>query len=230
MRNDQKLRPAISRSAPRSDLLDGWLGTRELPGYRAGNVVARLADLPQIDAQHLYFDLLLLDSNGELRDNHSGPCHALARGHSLDAQSLDERSRFVRVVAELVRHAPSQDRGLAPMGQALNFIRERGVETDRIVLAAQLLDDVCSERAVVASLAHMLDLSLGQEEAPRTMCEVVAKLCGESANPDIQLINSAGLTEQVSYVVRTVGKTRARRYLREATDFQIVPTPAMLGV
>jgi len=71
--------------------LDGWLGTRELPGYRAGNVVAKLADLPQVDPDHLYFDLLLLDAKGQLRDNHSGPCHALPSGLPQDAHTLDER-------------------------------------------------------------------------------------------------------------------------------------------
>jgi hypothetical protein len=245
MRNDSRLRvDSFRRSAS-----DGWLGTRELPGYRAGDVVAKLADLPQIDPQHLYFDLLLLDANGELRDNHSGPCFALARGPSLDERSLDERSRFVRVVAELVRHAPSQDRGLAAIGQVLTFIRERGVESERVLLAAQLLDDACSERAVEASLSHLLELSLGADEAPRTMCDVVFKLARESANEsangfanesandaavsidcDVDRINSAGLEAQVSYVVRTVGKTRARRYLRDATTFEIVPTPEMFGI
>jgi hypothetical protein len=232
-RSDTTLRVA-SLQKPASD---GWLGTRELPGYRAGNIVARLADLPQIDPQHLYFDLLLLDADGQLRDNHSGPCFVLMRERSSDDRSLDERSRFVRVVAELVRHAPSQDRGLAAIGQALTFIRERGIESERVLLAAQLLDDACSEHAVEASLSHLLELSLGADEAPRTMCDVVVKLARESANDadtDITChagqINSEGLAAQVSFVVRTVGKTRARRYLREATTFEIVPTPEMFGV
>ena len=34
---------------------DGWVGTRELPGYRAGPVVVKLADLPMVDAEHLYW-------------------------------------------------------------------------------------------------------------------------------------------------------------------------------
>ena len=85
MRNEFELRPPALHRSP----TDGWLGTRELPGYRAGNVVAKLDDLPQVDPDHLYFDLLLLDAGGQLQDNHSGPCHAVAR-----RQSLDERSRF----------------------------------------------------------------------------------------------------------------------------------------
>ncbi|MEJ8852599.1 hypothetical protein, partial [Variovorax rhizosphaerae] len=76
---------------------DGWIGTPEFPGYRANNVVVRLDHEPQVDPEHLYFHLLLLDANGQLQDNHSGPCLALARH-----QSLPERIRFVRVVAELV--------------------------------------------------------------------------------------------------------------------------------
>ena len=77
-------------------LTDTWLGTPEYPGYRANNVVARLENHPQVDRDHLYFHLLLLDVNSQLQDNHSGPCLALAR-----QQSLPERIRFVRVVAEL---------------------------------------------------------------------------------------------------------------------------------
>jgi hypothetical protein len=240
MRNDPTLRLSASHRSP----TDGWLGTLELPGYRAGNVVARLDDLPEVDPHHLYFDLLLLDAGGHTQDNHSGPCYALAREHS-----IDERSRFVRVVAELVRHAPSDTRGLSAIGQALRFIRERGVETDLLIAAAQLLDDVCSEHAVTASLNQMLELSLGEEEARRTMCDVVVDLARTSGfghldtplTPIAQAldgdfdscvsgINNSGLAVQVSYVVRTVGKTRARHYLREITDFEMVPKPDMFGV
>ena len=76
MRNESALR----RAPPHRPSTDGWLGTHELPGYRAGNVVARLDDLPEVDPHHLYFDLLLLDAAGHTQDNHSGPCFALARG------------------------------------------------------------------------------------------------------------------------------------------------------
>jgi hypothetical protein len=43
------------------------------------------------------------------------------------------------VVAELVRHAPSEDRGLSAIGQALTYIRSGGVDSDSLILAAQLL-------------------------------------------------------------------------------------------
>jgi hypothetical protein len=220
---------------------DGWVGPRELPGYRAGNVVARLADLPEVYPDHLYFHLLLLDAGGQLQDDYSGPCYALER-----QQSLDERSRFVRVVAELVRHAPSEDRGLSAIGQALTLIRQRGVEMDRLVLAAQLLDDASSERSVVLSLIHLLDMSLGAEEAPRVMCDVVAGLAhrsslstpksgaqhqtGADVEATVKRINEGGLPAQVAYVVGEVGKAHARRYLREIIHFSLVPTPDMLGV
>jgi hypothetical protein len=241
MRND----PTLRKSSPHRSPTDGWLGTLELPGYRAGNVVAKLDDLPEVDPHHLYFDLLLLDAGGHTQDNHSGPCYALGRH-----RSVDERSRFVRVVAELVRHAPTDSHGLSAIGQALSFIRERGVETDRLIAAAQLLDDVCSEHAVTASLNHMLELSLGQEEAQRTMCDVVVELARNSGfgqldtqpaplppqalsgdfDSRVSGINNSGLAVQVTYVVRTVGKTRARHYLREVTDFELVPKPDMFGV
>jgi hypothetical protein len=220
---------------------DGWLGPRDLPGYRAGNVVAKLADLPQVYPDHLYFNLLLLDSFGQLQDDHSGPCYALPRG-----QSVHDRSRFVRVVAELVRHAPSEDRGLAAIGQALTHVRQLGVEIDSLVLAAQLLDDVSSENAVVLSLIQLLELSLGADEAPHVMRDVVAGLAHRSGlgpvragGPlagsaemvrDVELINEGGLKSQVPFIVRAVGKAEARRYLRRVIHFALVPTPEMLGV
>jgi hypothetical protein len=239
MRND----PALRRFPPHRASTDGWLGTPELPGYRAGNVVARLDDLPEVDPDHLYLDLLLLDAAGHTEDNHSGPCYALARQHS-----LEERSRFVRVVAELVRHAPSDAAGLTAMGRALTFIRESGVEPSRLIAAAQLLDDVCSEHAVIASLNHVLELTMGEDEARRAMCEVVADLARNSGFGELDAdsagapteagdfdsrvsdINDSGLATQLSYIVRTVGKTRARRYLRKATDFEMVPQADLLGV
>lgn len=210
---------------------DGWLGTLELPGYRAGPVVARLEELPDVDPDHLYFDLLLLDAGGRTEDYHSGACRALAR-----RQSIDQRSRFVRLAAELVRHAAGEDRDLTVLGQALSFIRERGVETERLITAAQLLDNVCSEQAVTASLHHLLELSLGADEATLVMSDVVKDLVrrtgAEAADTRRQArdINAAGLAQQVSYVVRTVGKARARHYLREATDFELVPRPDMFGL
>jgi hypothetical protein len=218
---------------------DGWVGPRELPGYRAGNVVARLADLPEVYPDHLYFNLLLLDAGGQLQDDHSGPCYAIAR-----RQSIDERSRFVRVVAELVRHAPSEDRGLSAIGQALTYIRSVGVDNERAILAAQLLDDVSSEQAVVLSLVDLLEMSLGADEAPAVMRDVVAGLAHRpvavtrhsrplaraEVDAEIRGVNDGGLAMQVSYIVRTIGKSHARRYLREAINFALVPTPEMLEV
>ena len=226
---------------------DGWLGTRELPGYRAGSIVVKLDDLPTVDPDHLYFDLLWLDGGGQPRHTHSGPCQALAH-----QKSLDDRSRFVRVVAELVRHAPSDDRGLTAIAPALDFIREGGIEPDRLVTAVQLLDNVCTEAAVVASLNQVLELSLGEEEARRTLNDVVVELArassasnrwpvegqglklsaGGSRDIDhcVSAINDGGLAAQVSYVVHAVGKARARRYLREAMAFDLVPRPDMFGV
>lgn len=218
-------------TSPKRPPSDGWLGTLELPGYRAGPVVARLDELPGVDPDHLYFDLLLLDGSGRTEDYHSGACRALAR-----RQSIDQRSRFVRLAAELVRHAAGEDRDLPALGQALTFIRERGVETERLITAAQLLDNMCSEHAVAASLQHLLELSLGAEEAALAMCDVVKDLARRvgTETADIQrqarAINAGGLPEQVSYVVRTVGKARARHYLREVTDFELVPRPDMFGL
>ena len=233
--------PTLPKTPRHQSPTDGWLGTPGLPGYRAGNVVARLDDLPEVYPDHLYFHLVLLDAGGQLQDNHSGPCYALTR-----QQPLDARSRFVRVVAELVRHAPSAERGLSAIGQALTFVRERGIEFDCLVLAAQLLDDVCSESAVAASLTHLLELSLGADEARHVIRDVVVDLARRSGldAPDAvgapappaevdgraDRMNGGDLAAQVAYVVRSVGKSRARRYLREFIVFELVPTPHLLGV
>lgn len=224
--------------APRGqERSDGWVGTRELPGYRAGCIVVKLDELPEVDPDHLYFDLLLLDGGGRPQQTHSGPCQALAR-----AEPLEQRSRFVRLVAELVRHAPCEDRGLAAISPALNFIREGGIEPERLATALQLLDNACSEIAVVASLSDVLTLSLGEEEAHRALSDVVVKLVRDSGwvdgsdaslssdlNERVAAINDGGLAVQVSYVVHAVGKARARRYLRDATAFELVPRPDMFG-
>ena len=220
---------------------DGWLGTRELPGYRAGNVVARLSDLPSVDPDHFYFNLLLLGSDGQLQDLHSGPCQSMNR-----QLTIDDRSRYVRVVAELLRHAPSDDRGLSAIGQALSFVRERGIQGDRLLLAAQLLDDASSEAAVVNNLVHMLTLSLGTDEARREIDQAVTDLATHPAasaqrarasaeaaeHPQAAAVppGPAGLSAQVAWVVHRLGKDKARRHLRDKIGLALVPEPALLGL
>lgn len=235
------MRALLAHRAGAVAIHDGWLGTPELPGYRAGNVVARLSDLPDVDADHLYFNLLLLDADGQLQDLHSGPCPTMHR-----QLAIADRSRYVRVVAELVRHAPSDDRGLSALGPALNFLRERGIQGDRLMLAAQLLDDTSSDAAVVANLVHLLTLSLGADEARREIDAVLDQLpsASSSAAPRAQGRNvaavgpatdpvppgPAGLTVQVTRLVQRLGKAKARRYLRSHIDLALVPDPHSLGV
>jgi len=238
MRDIASLRMAPFRRSP----TDGWVGTLEYPGYRAGNVVARLDDLPAVDPHHLYFDLLLLDEGGRTRDNHSGPCPAIPR-----RQSLDERSRFVRLVAELVRHAPDDAVGLNAVHQAVAVMRDRGVTPEGLVAAAQMLDDASSERAVADSLSDLLELYLGEEEACRTLAEVVAGQAHRKgpASLDavvpplpgdgdferrVRALNERGLRAQLEYLIRTVGKARVRHFLRGVTDFDMVPRADMFGV
>ena len=210
------------RASPGADASDGWIGTRELPGYRAGSVVAKLADLPGVDAEHLYFDLLLLDEGGRTEETHSGPCPAIPR-----SLPLDERSRFVRVVAELLRHAPDRARGLSGLGGALSYIRENGVDGPQLVAAAHRLDAVCSESALVAGLSHMLVLMLGEDEARATLRGVIARLTRQHS---LRPPSEGDLLEQVACVVRLAGKAHARRCLREATDLDLLPGPELLGV
>ena len=197
---------------------DGWLGTRELPGYRAGAVIVRLADLPGVDRDHLYLDVLRLGDDGQIDETVSGTCPALPRG-----QTLDTRSRFVRVVAELLRHASDPRGRLTGLGSAIAMLRERGVEGPQLMATAQQLDAACSEDALAASLSHMLVLSLGEDEALVTLDALLARLL-----PRAQAGNS--LHEQVGLLVRRIGRAQARRRLREATDFDLLPTAELLGL
>lgn len=210
--------PWRSRVADERHAHDGWIGTRELPGYRAGAVIVRLADLPVVDPTHLYLDVLRLGDSGRTEETHSGPCRGLRRDLPLEA-----RSRFVRVVAELLRHAPDAERGLAGLGPALTALRENGIEGSQLALAVQQLDAACSEPALVASLVHVLLLSLGEEDAIVSLDGLLARLAPSARAGDT-------LADRVGLLVRCVGKAQARRRLREATDFDLLPTPEVLGV
>ena len=88
---------------------------------------------------------------------------------------------------------------------------------------AQQLDAACSEDALAASLSHMLVLSLGEDEALVTLDALLARLL-----PRAQAGNS--LHEQVGLLVRRIGRAQARRRLREATDFDLLPTAELLGL
>lgn len=197
---------------------DGWIGTRELPGYRAGAVIVKLADLPGLASDHLYLDVLRIGDSGRTEDNLSGPCPAMRRD-----QPLDARSRFVRVVAELLRHAPDARRGLAGLGTAIALLRDNGIEGPQLAIAAQQLDAQCSEDALAASLTHLLVLSLGEEEARATLTALLGRLL-----PNTRC--DGALAEQVLLLVRATGRVQARRRLREATDFELLPTPELLGL
>lgn len=200
-----------------SDVHDGWIGTRELPGYRAGAVIVRLADLPGVDPTHLYLDVLRLGDDGRTEETHSGPCRGLRRDLPLEA-----RSRFVRVVAELLRHAPDAQRGLAGLGPALTALRENGIEGAQLALAVQQLDAACSEPALVESLVHVLVLSMGEEDAIVSLDTLLERLAPQCRAGE-------ALADRVGLLVRCVGRVQARRRLREATDFDLLPTPELLG-
>jgi hypothetical protein len=214
--------PVSSRPAA----ADGWIGTREQPGYRAGSIVVKLADLPGVDAKHLYCDLMLLDARGRTDETLSGPCRSIDRN-----KPLEDRSAFVRVVSELLRHAADDERGIALLGPVLAHIREHGIGPTKLAAAAALLDNACSEQALIDSLTGVLALSLGEEEAHAVLCGVVEHLArSRGFEGDVHAVNEAGLPAQVAAVVRSLGRQQARRYLREVTDFELLPRPEMFGL
>ena len=205
---------------------DGWLGTDEEPGYRAGSVVVKLADLPVVDDRHLYLDLLLLDADGRIADSHSGACPAMHRG-----VGAESRARFVRVVAELLRHAPDEERGLTSLNAALTTLREQGIDGARLALVTQQLDGACSEASLAASLTRVLVLSLGEDEARAALRPVLANLARSAQPGDMDWPDGdSELLRQVCCIIHTMGRARARRYLREVTDFELLPTAELLGL
>ncbi len=138
------------------------------------------------------------------------------------------------LVAELVRHAPDTSTGLASFAPAMSLICEYGVAVPILSIAAQLLDTACSERAVTLSLHHMLVLSLGDDDAETTVNRLVAKIDPASLPAAERPLHvdrfGDPVLERLACIVRGVGKDRARRFLRNAIDFPMVPTPGMFGV
>ena len=217
-------RVATWRTAPhRSAALDGWMGTPQFPGYRAGSVIVRLSYLPQVAQQQLYLDVLLLDRNGRTCEALSGACSSLGI-----AASPDARSRFVCLIAELLRHAGDDERRFGAIAPAVAQLRELGVERAPLMAAAKVLDVACSEACVIDSLADMLEHSLGEDDAQRTAAEILDRLvrtrvihAGGPAD------GSLALKEQLAALVRGLGKHRIRHVLRMSTMFDLVPQVEM---
>ncbi|MDM0050451.1 hypothetical protein [Variovorax sp. J22R115] len=109
-----------------------------------------------------------------------------------------------------------------------------------------MLDNACSEEAVIASLIQLLKLSMSMHDARRAIFDVAAGLarrsdfdatgaaglgvptadvCSKSARP-----NDTSLHAQMSFIVHAVGKAHARRYLQGLMASELVPLPHMLGV
>jgi hypothetical protein len=130
------------------------------------------------------------------------------------------------MVAELARHAAGHDHSLLAVGPALSVLCEHGVDSDSLVRAAQLLDEVSSESAVVASLCTVLDRLLGDEEARR----VAAELLGAVPGTPGAFTPAEDLSALVTQVVRRVGKAHARRRLGEAAFVELVPQPELFDV
>lgn len=202
---------------------DGWLGTPEHPGYRAGRIVVRLADVPHIAPGHLYLDVLLLDAAGRTQEAASGVCSSL----SCSAPN-DERSRFVCVSAELLRHAGNEAGRFSAIAAAVGMLREQGVSRSVLMSAARLLDLACSEATLVNSLADVLERCLGQEDARDSVAEVLARLVRTHViGVPMAVPESANLTDLLHLLVHGLGKHRARHVLRMGTDFDLVPALEM---
>ena len=220
---------AASRAVPwhnpkqRASDLDGWLGTPQFPGYRAGRIVTRLSHLAPVAPGQLYLDVLLLDSAGRTCDAVSGACASLPL-----ATPTEARSRFVCVSAELLRHAGHDEGRFGVIAQAVAQLRELGVERAPLMAAAKLLDMACSEESVIQSLTDMLVLSLGEDEAQHTLAEILERLARTRVIAEhLRAPSSAGLHEQLALLMRGLGKHRVRHVLRMGIDFDLVPQVEM---
>lgn len=212
----QKARPQQRRCGdPHRPGNSGWIGTLDLPGFRADAVVTKLGMLPAVAPDHFYLDVLLLDGGGRTEDNRSGACPGMPTDCPLDL-----RSRFVRVVAELLAPAAADPTGLAGVGTALDLLRERGVNETTVVTAVRVLHASLCERAAALSMLWLLRECLGQDEARRTAREAVQRLNADSAG--------RRLDDHVLAVLRAVGKAAAWRYLSGIAGVELVPTAALL--
>ena len=191
---------------------DGWLGTRELPGYRAGALIVRFADLPGVDAEHLYLDVLRLGDDGRIDETVSGACPAMPR-----TQPLDARSRFVRVVGTAAprrRCAP----WLTGLGPAIALLRENGIEGPQLAYGGP------------APRRGLQRRRAGRRARPHARAQPrrrrgLGHARRPAGAPAAACRGGSELADQVGLLVRRVGRAQARRRLREATDFELLPTP-----
>ena len=58
----------------------------------------------------------------------------------------------------------------------------------------------------------------------------VDRMFGNPGTTESPLLDSLLDYPQIEYVVRVMGKARARHYLRHVTDFALVPRPEMFGL
>ncbi len=210
--------PWLGRRRP-ADSSDGWTGTPEFPGYRAGRIVTRLSHLPAVAPDQLYLDVLLLDHRGHTLDVQGGSCASLGLQSSAEA-----RARFVCVIAELMRHASDDVSQFGAMAAALALLRELGVDRGPLMAAAKLIDQASTEQAVVDSLAELLVMHLGEDEAQRSLADHLVRLARNRViHPELRLAASATLQQQLALLVRALGKHRARHVLRMAEHLDLVP-------
>lgn len=210
---------------------DGWLGLPDLPGYRAGRVTVKLCRAPHV-AGALYLDVLLLDAHGEVEDSQSGVCSALAP--EADEEAL---AAYVRVLAELLRPAWVEPTGLSASAAAIAFLRERPPGEETLRTAVCMLDRAWHEATVAHGLAGMLMRWLGPEDALETACAFVARLARtptpqQDAPFAVQREHRLhGVLEALLlFVVRALGKGRARHELAAFTGAPLLPTAQILLV
>ena len=203
----------------RPSYLDGWLGTPDFPGYRAGRIVVRLSAPTLLAPGLLQGEALLLDAQGKTCDALRGACACLPLSAAIEA-----RSSFVCISAELLYHAADDVSRFGTIAQVVAQLRDQGVGRAPLMAAARLLDVVGSEDAVIESLADMLVRSFGEDEARPALDDIVARLIRtRHVNPELRAPMAASLGEQLMLLVGGLGKHRVRHVLRMGSDFDLLP-------
>ena len=203
----------------RPSYLDGWQGTPDFPGYRAGRIVVRLSAPTPVAPGLFHGEALLLDVQGKTCDALRGACACLPLSATIEA-----RSRFVCISAELLCHAADGGLRFGAIAQVVAQLRDQGVGRAPLMAAARLLDVASSEESVIESLTDMLVSSFGEDEARTALDDIVARLIRtRHVNPEMRAPMAASLAEQLLLLVGSLGKHRVRHVLRMGSDFDLLP-------
>ena len=205
---------------PARAVAPGWpQRRRRLAGHaRAARLLRRradraLADLPGVDAEHLYLDVLRLGDDGRIDGSVSAPARRCrARSRWMHARASCAwwpnccATPSMRAVARPAWARPSRC-------CARTVSRARSWPSRPSISTRPAAKTRWPPRSPTCSCS-----ASAKREASATLDALLAHLLPHA-------VAGSELTDQVGLLVRRVGRAQARRRLREATDFELLPTP-----